>query len=135
MTTRQRKAETVEAPAAGGMSVLERAKAKVAVHEELAARLSDENGGHRPLTADEIVMQRKSAMTVKELTAYQGWLYGQWVAIEPIEIDGVLAFDIGHPVPVTHVERGLVDAAQVGPSWAAAHANDDQDQDPAADNG
>jgi hypothetical protein len=39
--------------------------------------------------------------------------YSQYVAAEPIDIDGVRAFNPGHPVPVSHVEGGLVDKAQV----------------------
>jgi hypothetical protein len=31
--------------------------------------------------------------------------YGQWVATEQIHIDGALAFDVGHPVPVGHVKK------------------------------
>lgn len=31
--------------------------------------------------------------------------YGQWVANEPIFIDGALAFNTGHPVPVGHVKK------------------------------
>jgi hypothetical protein len=31
--------------------------------------------------------------------------YGQWVATEQIHIDGALAFDVGHPVPVGHVRK------------------------------
>lgn len=31
--------------------------------------------------------------------------YGQYVAVEQITVDGALAFDVGHPVPVSHVEK------------------------------
>jgi hypothetical protein len=43
------------------------------------------------------------------------------VAAESISIDGALAFRAGDPVPVSHVERGVVDKSQVvGASSKAA---------------
>lgn len=39
--------------------------------------------------------------------------YGEYVAIEQIQIDGVLAFNPGHPVPKSHVDRGVVSKDQV----------------------
>lgn len=39
--------------------------------------------------------------------------YGTFVAVEAIEIDGARAFNPGDPVPVSHVERGVVTADQV----------------------
>lgn len=39
--------------------------------------------------------------------------WGQYVAVEAIAIDGVRAFNPGDPVPVSHVERGVVDKSQV----------------------
>ena len=44
----------------------------------------------------------------------------QYVAREPIDIDGVRAFNPGHPVPTSHVDRGVVDPAKVDkhePAW------------------
>lgn len=46
--------------------------------------------------------------------------YGQYVATEPIHIDGVLAFTPGHQVPVSHVERGLVSKEQVAKAGSKA---------------
>lgn len=34
--------------------------------------------------------------------------YGRYQAIAPIRVDGALAFRKGDPVPVSHVERGIV---------------------------
>jgi len=34
--------------------------------------------------------------------------YGRYVAKEPIEIGGARAFNAGDPVPVSHVESGVV---------------------------
>lgn len=39
--------------------------------------------------------------------------YSQYVATEPIDVDGVRAFNPGHPVPASHVDRGVVDKVQV----------------------
>lgn len=39
--------------------------------------------------------------------------YGQWVAVEPIDIGGARAFNIGDPVPASHVDRGVVEKSQV----------------------
>lgn len=39
--------------------------------------------------------------------------WGLYVAVEVIAIDGVRAFNPGDPVPVSHVERGVVDKSQV----------------------
>lgn len=38
--------------------------------------------------------------------------YG-YVAVEPIDINGVRAFNPGHEVPTSHVERGIVDKSLV----------------------
>ena len=35
--------------------------------------------------------------------------YGLYVAVSPINIDGVRAFNPGDPVPKGHVDRGVVD--------------------------
>lgn len=34
--------------------------------------------------------------------------YGIYVATQPIDIRGARAFNVGDPVPVSHVERGVV---------------------------
>lgn len=39
--------------------------------------------------------------------------YGTYVAIAPIFLNGARAFNAGDPVPVGHVKRGVVNAAQV----------------------
>lgn len=39
--------------------------------------------------------------------------YGVYVATEPINVGSVRAFNVGDPVPVSHVERGVVDSASV----------------------
>ena len=39
--------------------------------------------------------------------------WGEYVAIEPIAVDGVRAFNPGDPVPVSHVKNGVVDKGQV----------------------
>lgn len=39
--------------------------------------------------------------------------YGTYVATQPIDIAGARAFNTGDPVPVSHVERGVVREDQV----------------------
>lgn len=39
--------------------------------------------------------------------------YGAWVATKPIDIGGARAFNVGDPVPASHVKRGVVDKADV----------------------
>lgn len=39
--------------------------------------------------------------------------YGTYVANKPITIAGARAFNVGDPVPVSHVERGVVSAEDV----------------------
>jgi hypothetical protein len=51
--------------------------------------------------------------TVEQLEAEQRAEYGTFVATVPIYIDGARAFNPGHAVPVSHVERGLVREDQV----------------------
>lgn len=51
--------------------------------------------------------------------------YGTYVATEPIDINGVRAFNVGSAVPVSHVERGVVHkslVAKVGTKAADAAA-------------
>lgn len=47
-------------------------------------------------------------MTDEELRQAQEAEYGTYVATQPIDIGGARAFNIGDPVPVSHVERGVV---------------------------
>lgn len=39
--------------------------------------------------------------------------YGEFIATERIMIGGVPAFNVGDPVPISHVERGVVQKEQV----------------------
>lgn len=47
--------------------------------------------------------------TAEELRAAQEAEYGTYVATTHIYVGGALAFTPGHPVPVSHVEGGVVD--------------------------
>ena len=51
--------------------------------------------------------------TVEEWKAAQEAEWGQYVATEAIDINGVRAFNAGNAVPVSHVQRGVVDKSQV----------------------
>lgn len=44
----------------------------------------------------------------ERLRQEQEKLYGTYVATQPIDIRGARAFNVGDPVPVSHVERGVV---------------------------
>lgn len=113
-------------------SLLETAKAKQATLDELYARLAPDADGHRPLTVEEQKIQKDNALTVDELRALQADLYGHWVAVDNIYIDGALAFAPGHAVPTTHVDKFDLQAqGLVVPSAADAAAA----ADPAAANG
>jgi hypothetical protein len=46
--------------------------------------------------------------------------WSQYVAVTPIEIDGVRAFNAGDPVPASHVTDKLVDEASVAKVSTAA---------------
>lgn len=39
--------------------------------------------------------------------------YGEYIAVEAIDVDGVRAFNAGDPVPKSHVTRGVVDKSAV----------------------
>jgi hypothetical protein len=52
-------------------------------------------------------------MTPEEYREYQEAEWGQYVATQPIFVDGVRAFNAGDPVPAGHVKNGLVAKAQV----------------------
>lgn len=51
--------------------------------------------------------------TAAELREALGVEYGTYVAVSPIDINGVRAFNVGDPVPVSHVDRGVVESDQV----------------------
>jgi hypothetical protein len=51
--------------------------------------------------------------TAAEFKDALGAEYGVYVATVPIDIQGARAFNIGDPVPVSHVERQIVDSDQV----------------------
>ncbi len=54
-----------------------------------------------------------STMTAAEYRQALGEEYGQYVAVVDININGARAFNVGDPVPVSHVERGVVESDQV----------------------
>jgi hypothetical protein len=51
--------------------------------------------------------------TAADLAAAREAEYGQYVALQPIDIGGARAFNAGDAVPVSHVEGGVVRADQV----------------------
>ncbi|MEI4273924.1 hypothetical protein TEK04_19560 [Klenkia sp. LSe6-5] len=58
--------------------------------------------------------------TVDELRKAQVAEYGTYVALGPIDINGTRAFNAGDPVPVSHVERGVVGTDQVAKTSSKA---------------
>ena len=50
--------------------------------------------------------------------------YGQYVAASVIYVGGARAFNVGDPVPASHVDRGVVLAEQVTKVKAAAAAKE-----------
>lgn len=46
--------------------------------------------------------------------------YSVYVALVDIDIDGARAFNTGDPVPVSHVERGVVAAEQIAKTTTKA---------------
>lgn len=46
--------------------------------------------------------------------------YGQYVAITTIDLHGARAFNVGDPVPASHVERGVVPPESVAKSTTKA---------------
>ena len=50
---------------------------------------------------------------VQAYLAEQSKEYGQFVATEAIDIAGARAFNVGDPVPASHVERGVVARSSV----------------------
>lgn len=63
-----------------------------------------------------------SEMTAEQLAEAQAAEYGEYVATEPIEIGGALAFAVGHAVPKSHVDRGVVRQDQVAKKSTKAAA-------------
>jgi hypothetical protein len=51
--------------------------------------------------------------TAAELRDAQAAEYGTYVAVQPIDIGGARAFNVGDAVPVSHVDRGVVSTDQV----------------------
>ena len=52
-------------------------------------------------------------VTAEELREAQRAEYGVYVATQPIDINGVRAFNVGDAVPVSHVDSKVVSAEQV----------------------
>lgn len=52
-------------------------------------------------------------MSLEEFQAHQVAHWSKYVATEPISVYGARAFNVGDPVPIGHVESGLVDKSQV----------------------
>lgn len=59
---------------------------------------------------------------VQQLLAEQSKEYGQYVAVEPINIGNARAFNPGDPVPASHVARGVVPESAVAKSNTKAAA-------------
>lgn len=58
-------------------------------------------------------VSENSVETAEDRRAAQQAEYGRFVAKEQIFVDGALAFGPGDPVPVSHVESGVVDKSKV----------------------
>jgi len=58
-------------------------------------------------------MTSPTPATVEELREAQRVEYGTYVAVQPIDINGARAFNVGDAVPVGHVDRGVVISDQV----------------------
>jgi len=52
-------------------------------------------------------------MSLEEFQAHQAAVWGKYVAKDTIFVHGARAFNAGDPVPISHVESGLVDKSQV----------------------
>lgn len=63
-----------------------------------------------------------SEQTVAEYVAAQKAEWGTYVATQSIDIHGARAFNVGDPVPVSHVERGVVSSDAVAKSTTKAAA-------------
>lgn len=53
-------------------------------------------------------MTAPTPATAEDLRDAQRKEYGTYVAVGPIDINGVRAFNAGDPVPVSHVEGGVL---------------------------
>ena len=53
-------------------------------------------------------MTTPAPQTVEDRERERAAEYGKYVAIAPIDLDGVRAFNEGDAVPTSHVERGIV---------------------------
>lgn len=58
-------------------------------------------------------MTAPTPASAEELREAQRKEYSVYVALGPIDIDGARAFNVGDPVPVSHVDRGVVREDQV----------------------
>lgn len=63
-----------------------------------------------------------SEMTVEQYREAQAKEYGQYVAVEAIDINGARAFNPGDPVPASHVTNGVVADSQVAKTNTKAAA-------------
>jgi hypothetical protein len=64
-----------------------------------------------------------SPATAEDLRAEQAKEYGQWVATSVIYVGNARAFNVGDPVPASHVTSGAVSREQVSkPGTKAADA-------------
>lgn len=61
-----------------------------------------------------------SPTTAAEFKEQLGAEYGVYTALGPIDINGARAFNTGDPVPVSHVERGIVEPDQVAKNTTKA---------------
>jgi hypothetical protein len=52
-------------------------------------------------------------LTAEQYREAQRAEYGTYVANVAIDIDGARAFNVGDPVPVSHINNGVVDEGQV----------------------
>lgn len=108
---------------------------KINALDQLYAGLHPDNGGHRPLTAAERKTQVENTLTLDEAQTVQAIEWGCWRANQPIMVGDALAFNVGHPVPVSHVARfgwdvlGVVDRV-VDPASDDDTPDDDEADDP-----
>jgi hypothetical protein len=104
---------------------------KLEVLHELHSRLAPDQDGHRPLTTDEVKLQRDYALTMEERDAAQAVEYGTWVATEDIFAGAALAYAEGHPVPISNVELHGYDqlgaVRRIAPVKATAEPKDGTD--------
>lgn len=61
-----------------------------------------------------------SPSTVAEQRSAQEAEWGTYVALVPIDVYGARAFNTGDPVPVSHVDRGVVREDQVAKTTTKA---------------